>query len=87
MKGICPFCKKEVEFRHSIELEKFGCFHKIYEEKVWEYCPECKRVTSYAKYDMKRDRGIGTIGYRVYKSNKVYGGYSPRRRIQENQGD
>lgn len=74
MKGICPFCKREVEFRHSIELSKFGYFRKRYEEMVWEYCPECTRVTSYAKYDMKKDKGIRAIGYRVYKSEKVYGG-------------
>lgn len=74
MKGICPFCKREVEFRHSIELVKFGYFRKTYEEWVWEYCPECTRVTSYAKYGMKRDKGIRAIGYRVYKSEKEYGG-------------
>lgn len=74
MKGICPFCKREVEFQHSIEMWKSGYFRKTYEEMVWEYCPKCTRVTSYAKYDMKRDKGIRTIGLRVYKSEKVYGG-------------
>lgn len=74
MKGICPFCKREVEFQHSIELWKSGYLRKTYDEMVWEYCPMCTRVISYAKYDMKRDKGIRAIGLRVYKSEKVYGG-------------
>lgn len=75
MKGICPYCRREVEFQHSIELSVFRYrFHKVYEEMVWEYCPECTRVVSYAKYDMKRDKRIRAFGYGVYKSEKVYGG-------------
>lgn len=74
MKGTCPFCKREVEFQHSIELWKRGYFHKTYDEMIWEYCPKCTRVISYAKYDMKKDKGIHATGLRVYKSEKVYGG-------------
>lgn len=74
MKGICPFCKGEVEFQHSIELWGYGHFRKTYEEMVREYCPKCKTVISCAKYDMKRDKRIRATGFRVYKSEKVYGG-------------
>ena len=74
MKGICPFCKREVEYQHSIELSVFRYhFHKVYGVMVWDYCPECKRAISYAKYDMKRDKSR-FIRYRAYMSEKVYGG-------------
>lgn len=74
VKLICPYCKKEVEFQHSIELWKSGYFRKTYAEMVWEYCPECTRVISYAKYDMEKDMSIRATGLSVYKSKKVYGG-------------
>lgn len=77
MSGVCPYCKKEVIFKHDIELFEYRFLHfrKTYEIQEWESCPECHRVVSYAKYDMKRDKAIRCIGltsFKVYRSKEVF---------------